>query len=133
MDEQCNGESLPFSSSSERYHCDLSMLLDRHRCPRGGWILTWLVSLHFVWRWLGWLLNACPLGPWRLIVFSVIFMHIIFYGSTEDLGRCRRRWMNGLLSGIMGSRMVRVREDAKEPGNLEAARRKAVLPSFNAI
>lgn len=29
---------------------------------------TWLVSLHFVWRWLDWLLHVCPLGPWRLIV-----------------------------------------------------------------
>ncbi len=131
MDKQCNGESL--FSSLERYYWDLSMLLDSHRCPRGEWISTWLVSLHFVWRWLGWLLNACPLGPWRLIVFSLIFMHIIFYGSTEDLGRCRRRWMNPSLSCIMGSRMVRVWEDAKGPGNLEAARRKAFLPSFNAI
>lgn len=124
MDEQFNGGSL---RSLDRYHWDLSILLDSHRCPRGGWISTWLVSLHFVWRWLGWLLNACPLCPWRLIVFSLIFMHIIFYGSTEDLGRYRRRWMNGSLSGIMGSRMVRVWEDAR---GLEISKPREGKPSY---
>lgn len=83
---------------------------------------------------LAWLASQCmSSGSVEADCLLLIFMHIIFYGSTEDVGRCRRRWMNGSLSGIMGSRMVRVWEDAKGPGNLEVARRKALLPSFNAV
>jgi hypothetical protein len=81
---------------------------------------------------LAWLASVCPLGPWRLIVSPLYLYAYHFLRIHGGLGRCRWRWMNGSLSGIMGLfRMVRVWEDVEGPGNLEATRRKAFLPSFN--